>query len=125
MFANCVHANIGILFTSEREIIFSPNCIKVAVEGNWNSKIFQNIRNLFFFGKVNGFFLEFFEIAICGKFFKDCVSKGNFSREYLSTTVLRFLWQKLEKIKVGKVGKYDEEAEYFEKKNIHPSKRHL
>ena len=32
VFANCVHANIGTLFRSEREIIFSPNCSKFAIE---------------------------------------------------------------------------------------------
>ena len=34
MFAQIVHANIDILFTSEREIIYSANCSKFAAESD-------------------------------------------------------------------------------------------
>ena len=59
MFANCVHANNGILFTSERGIIFPPNHSKFAVECDWNSKNSQNVQSLGFFKrKIDGFFEE-------------------------------------------------------------------
>ena len=39
-----------ILVRSEREF-FSPICSKLAVESDWNGKIFQNGQNLGFFQK--------------------------------------------------------------------------
>ena len=47
----------------DREIFQSPNCSKFAVEGDLNSKISQNVRNLGFFEKTMGCFekkLDFF-----------------------------------------------------------------
>ena len=51
MFANCDHANIGSLFTSELEIVFSPICSKFAAECDWNTKNSQNVQNLGSFEK--------------------------------------------------------------------------
>ena len=51
MFANCVHANVDILFTSEREITFSPSCSKFAVEWDWISETSQNVQDLGFLEK--------------------------------------------------------------------------
>ena len=72
MFANCVHANVGSLFTSEREF-FSPNCSKFAVEYDWINKTFQNVQKLGLFWKNGWIFFEknltFFKTVHCGKFF--------------------------------------------------------
>ena len=47
----------AILFTSEREITFSPNCSKFVVECDWNRKNSQNVQNFGFFAKKKiGFF---------------------------------------------------------------------
>ena len=59
MFANCVHANIGSLFTSEREF-FSKNSSTLAVECDWNSKFSQDLQNVPGFEK-SGFLKTFFE----------------------------------------------------------------
>ena len=57
---------------------FSLNCSKVAVECDWDSKNSQNVQNLGFFGKIDGFFRKkiwkIFKIATCGKFFLQCAS---------------------------------------------------
>ena len=61
---------------SDREILFSPNCSKFAVECDCNSKISQKVHNLGFFGKKVGLFEKknknFFSIANCGNFFVAC-----------------------------------------------------
>ena len=57
MFANFILANICILFTSEREKIFSSVCSECAVEYNWNSKISQNFKNCRFC-KINSWSLR-------------------------------------------------------------------
>ena len=71
----------AFLFTSECEIIFSPNCRKFAVEWDWNRKNFQSVQNLVFFCKKDGFFrkkiLKLFKIATCGNFFLECVWNGS------------------------------------------------
>ena len=41
---------------TEREIVFRPNCSKFAVECDWNSRNSQNVQNLGFFEKIDGFF---------------------------------------------------------------------
>ena len=46
MFANWVHTKTMFIHISEREIFFSQNCSKFAVECDWNSKISQNIQKL-------------------------------------------------------------------------------
>ena len=129
MFANCVHTKTMFVHVSDREIFFSLNCSKFAVECDWNSENSQNVQNLFFFGKIYGFFskktLKFFKIATYGKFFLEYVSNGIFSWKWFSTLFLGFFGKNQKKFKVGKVRKYDEETEYFEKKSFHPSKRHL
>ena len=48
---------------SEFENFYSPNYIKFVDECDRSSKISQNVPNLFFFGKIDGFFrnkLDFF-----------------------------------------------------------------
>ena len=64
----------AISFTSEREIIFSPNWSKFAVECDWNRKNSQNVQKLgFFFGKIDKFFrkknLEIFQNRYMWQFF--------------------------------------------------------
>ena len=102
MFANCVHASIGSLFTSEREIFFSPNCSRFAVECDWNSKISQNVQNLFFFFEKRWVFrkksLNFFKIAKSGKFAVECVSNGIISFKKSSALIMRFFRRKIRKI---------------------------
>ena len=56
MFANCVHASMASLFTSELEFVFSPNRSKFALECAWNNKISQSVHNLGRFGKIDWFF---------------------------------------------------------------------
>ena len=56
-----------------------PNCSKIAEECDWNSKISQNVRNLFFFNIKKVFYLEkildfFFKIGEGGIFAVACVS---------------------------------------------------
>ena len=110
----------AFLFTSELEIIFLPNFSKFAVECDWKSKNYQKVQNLGFLGKTDGFFrkntLKFFKILTCGKSFLECVSNGIFLKMPFHLIFDGF-WQKSEKVKFGKVRKYDEETEYFEKKN--------
>ena len=56
--------------TTERGIIFSPNCGKIAVECDWNRKNSQSVQNLGFFAKIGFFFEKFFsKIATFGNFF--------------------------------------------------------
>ena len=50
--------HMGFLCTSERAIIFLPNCNKFAVECDWSRKNSQNVQNLGFFGNIDGFFLK-------------------------------------------------------------------
>ena len=78
MFVNCVHATSASLFTLLNvKLFFWPNCSKFAVECDWNSKNSQNVQNLGFFWKIDGFFLEFFfTIDNGGKFTVECVSNG-------------------------------------------------
>jgi len=61
---------------SECEFV-SPNCSKFAVECDRNSKIFQNIQNVFYFEKIDGFKknLIFLKIPEGGKLAVECVSK--------------------------------------------------
>ena len=131
MFANCVHANIGILLTSEREIILSPNCSKFAVEYDWNCKTTQNVRILGFLEKKKkmGFFeknLEIFETGTCGKFFLQCVSNDIFPWKCPSTLSLMFFWQKSEKnSKLEKLEIMMKKQSNLKKKRFHPSKRHF
>ena len=87
MFANCVHANIGILFTSEHENILSTISGNFAVECDWISENFRNVQNTGFLEKI-GLFVEkkiefFFKIDKGGKFAVECVSNGNVSEKYL------------------------------------------
>ena len=56
MSAHCVHTETMFVHVSEREIFFSLNFSKIAVECDWNSKVSQNVQNLFFFGKIIEFF---------------------------------------------------------------------
>ena len=74
MFANYVHAkrcwpNCSRLLTWK---YFLPNFSKIAVEYDWNIKIFQNVQNLGIFGKIDGFFfkktLNLFKIVKFGSF---------------------------------------------------------
>ena len=58
---------------TEGEIIFWPNCGKLAVECDSNSKNSQNVLSWVFLEKQMGFF---FEIDIGGKFAVECVSNG-------------------------------------------------
>ena len=54
---------------------FSSNCSKFVVERDWNSKISQNVQNLGFFKKMDGFFekiLNFLKIAKGSKFAVEC-----------------------------------------------------
>ena len=59
------------------------------------------------------------------QFFLEFVSNAIFSRKCLSTLFLRFFGKSQKKFKFEKVRKYHEETEHFEKKRLHPSKRHL
>ena len=72
--------------------------------------------------KVRGFFrkktLKLFKIPTCGQVFLECVSNGFFPENVFPTysLYLRFFRQKSEKkTKIGKVRKYDEGTEFFEK----------
>ena len=56
MFAYCVDTKTTFVHVPEREIFFSLNCSKFAVECDWNSKNSQNVQNLSLFGKIHGFF---------------------------------------------------------------------
>ena len=119
MFANCVHTKTISVHVFEREIFFSPNCSKFAVECDGILTIFKTFKICFFFGKMNEFFskkfLKFFKIATCGKFF-----------HVFSYFFEGFLGKNQKKFKVGKVTNNDEETEYFEKKKrFHPLNGHL
>ena len=78
---------------SERDF-FSPSCSKIDLERDWNSKIFQNVRNLGFFGQTDGFFrekvLNFFKITERGKLFVECDSNGKICLKCLSTLFVSF-----------------------------------
>ena len=59
MFANCVHTKKMFVHVSEREIFFSLNCSKFAVECDWSGKNSQNVQKFgFFLEKYLGFFEE-------------------------------------------------------------------
>ena len=50
VFANYVHTKTMFFHVSEREIFFSLNCSKFAIECDWNSENSQEVQNLGFFG---------------------------------------------------------------------------
>ena len=119
MFANCVYANIGSLFTIELEIVFSPVCSKFTAECDCNTKNSQNVQNLGFFGKIDGFFekeLDFFKIARFGIFAVECVSNCILSLKCLLRPIYE-LFGKIQKIlNNGKIRKYDKERVFFSRK---------
>ena len=115
----------AILFTSEREITFPPNCSKFAVECDWNRKNSQNLKTFkiwFFFGKIDEFFfennLEIFQNRYIWKIFSRMRLKWYFFENVFPPYLWGFFGKNQKKIKVGKVRKYDEETDYFEKKTL-------
>ena len=61
MFANCVDDARSRFWIWK---FFPPTCNKFDVEWNWNSKISQNVQNLGFLEKKDGFFeknVDFFK----------------------------------------------------------------
>ena len=74
MFSNYVHTKTMFVHVSEREIFFSLDCSKLAVECDWNSENSQNVQSLGFFGKKDVFFEKKLEI------FQNPHMRYNFSR---------------------------------------------
>ena len=123
MFANCVHTKTMFIHVSEREIFFSLNCSKFAVECDSNSKNSQNVQNLGFFGKIDAFFrkknLQIFQNRYMWQIFSRMrLNKYFFLKMSFHLIFEVFLAKNQKKFKVGKVREYDEETEYFETKTF-------
>ena len=111
MFANCLYTKTMFVHVSEGEIF-----TKFALECDWKSKKSQSVQNLVIFR--NRFFFEnFSESPHVANFFLECVSNGIFLKMSFHLVFEVFFGKNQKKIKVGKVRNYDEETEYFEKKN--------
>ena len=100
------------LFTFLSVKCFSLNCGKFAVECDCSSNNFQNVQNLGFFDKNSEIFQNRYYMW---QIFSRMRLKWHFFLKMSFPFFLRFFWRKSEKIKVGKVRKYDEQTEYFGK----------
>ena len=119
-FANCVYTKTMFVHVSERELLFSLNWRKFAVERDWNRGNSQNFQNLGFFGKNRWVFsrknLQVFENRYMWQFFFWNESQMIFSLEkVLPLYFWGFFGKNQRRYKVGKVRKYDEETECFKK----------
>ena len=90
---------LPIAFTQETMFVhvydrefFSPNCSKFAVECNRNSKVSQNVKNLFFFGKDRWIFRKKLE------FFRNRQKWKTFCRMHLICEVFRLKFRKYLKL---------------------------
>ena len=121
MFANCVHTKTMFVHVSEHEFIFSLNCSKFAVECDSNSRNSQNVQYLGFFRKKSWVFskknLEFYQNRYMWEIFSRMGLKWFFFLE-MSFHLIFEIFGKNQINKLNeKFRKYDEETEYFEKKN--------
>ena len=109
---------------TEREISFWPNCSKLAVECDWNSKNSQNVQNLGFFWKNGWVFWKktwiFLKIDKGGKFAVEWVTNGIISEKCLVRPTYEVFWQKIRTFwKLEKLEKMMQKVFFGEKKRFH------